>query len=118
MVDEFVFEFPGSSADQDARDLQSWLNRNEDLRGAAHVRMVPAQPGEQGGAADAAMLLASFGVMIKPFFTWLTERAKSRQITVRVTAKSKNNSVEINVSGPEGVMPAVQQLTEAFDDHR
>jgi hypothetical protein len=118
MVDEFVFEFPGPSADHDARDLESWLNRNEDLRGAAQVRMVPARPGEQGGAADAAMLLASFGVMIKPFFTWLTERAKSKQITVRVSAKSKGSTVEINVSGPEGVMPAVQQLTEAFDDRK
>jgi hypothetical protein len=116
MVDEFVFEFPGSSADQDARDLQSWLNRSEDLRGAAHVRMVPAQPGEQGGVADAAVLLASFGVMVKPFFGWLSERAKNRRITVRVSAKSKSSSVAIDITGPADVMPAVQQLTEAYKD--
>ncbi len=117
-MDEFVFEFLGSAPDRDrdARDLEDWLNLSEDLRGAAQVRMAPAQPGEQGALADAAMLAASFGVMIKPFFSWLTERAKARQINVRVSAKNKKGTVELTITGPADVMPAVERLTEALDD--
>ncbi|MFB7915332.1 hypothetical protein [Streptomyces sp. NPDC056061] len=79
-------EFPGDRADADAhaRALAGWLDDSDELRGAARVRMAPPGPGEQGGAADAVVVLAAAAPLYVPFFNWLVERRKSHRVTVRV----------------------------------
>jgi Effector Associated Constant Component 1 len=117
-VHEFVFEFEGSTADNDraARDLVAWLNDNEDLRGTASVRMVGPGPGEQGAAADAAVVLASAAPLARPFFTWLTERVKSRRITLRITSAAKE--LKINVEAPADAEALLEQLVRLLDKER
>ncbi|MFG2629203.1 hypothetical protein [Streptomyces sp. NPDC048473] len=85
-MQEYVIAFPGSRAEADAhaRDLAGWLDDSEELRGSARVRMVPPQPGEQGGAADAVVVMAAAAPLYVPFFNWLVERRKADRVTVRV----------------------------------
>lgn len=86
MQEEYVIEFAGDrdEADAHARALAGWLDGSEELRGAARVRMVPPRPGEQGGAADAVVVLAAVAPLYVPLFNWLVERRKSHRVTVRV----------------------------------
>lgn len=115
---EFVFEFEGSTADNDrgARDLAAWLNDNDDLRGTADVRMVGPGPGEQGAAADAAVVLASAAPLAKPFFTWLTERVKSKRVKLRITSNAKE--LKIDVEAPADAEALLEQLVQLLDKDR
>lgn len=118
-MDEFVFEFEGAAADRDreARHLAAWLNDSRGLRGAARVRMVAPGPGEQGGAADAAVVLASMAPLAKPFFGWLSERAKSRRITLQITRTGHGDrQLKINVETPGDVASVLEQVTRLLDD--
>jgi hypothetical protein len=116
---EFVFEFRGSTADRDreARHLAAWLNDSSGLRGAARVRMVAPGPGEQGGAADAALVLSSMAPLAAPFFGWLSERVKSRRISLRITKDGRDgHPLEINVETPADVQAVVKQVTRLLDE--
>lgn len=118
-MDQFVFEFDGPAADRDreARHLAAWLNDSRGLRGAAQVRMVPPGPGEQGGAADAAVVLASLAPLAKPFFGWLSERVKSRRITLQITRTgSSDRQLKISVGTPADVASVLEQVSRLLDD--
>lgn len=84
-----TFEFEGPAADADglARNLADWLNDDEELSGAARVRMVPPAPGEQGGLADATEMVGAVEPLLSAgvgaFVMWLTERTKSRRVSFR-----------------------------------
>lgn len=108
---EIVFEFDGLAAERDeaARDLVAWLNASRGLRGAAAPRMVPAAAGEQGAAADAAIVLASVAPLAKPFFAWLTERVKQRQVSMRITRTDEQ--LTINVKSPSDVDDIAEKVT-------
>jgi hypothetical protein len=115
-VHEVLFEFKGSSAERDrnARDLAAWLE--EDLRGSVSLRMVGPAEGEQGGAADAAVVLAAAAPLARPFFTWLTERVKARKISLRISASHKGKPLEINVEAPQDAEALLDQIVRLLDE--
>jgi len=115
-VSEIVFEFDGSTAekDRDARDLVAWLSDDDDLRGAVTLRMVGPAAGEQGAAADAAMVLAAVAPLAKPFFAWLTERVKSRRIKVQITRDGEK--VKVTVETPADTSDVLERVTRLLDD--
>jgi hypothetical protein len=115
-VHEVLFEFEGTPADRDrdARDLVAWLE--EDLRGSVSLRMVGPAEGELGAAAADAIVLAASAPMARPFFTWLTERAKARKIKLRISASHKGEQLKIDVEGPQDAEAMLEQIVRLLDE--
>jgi Effector Associated Constant Component 1 len=115
-MNEVVFEFGGSEAEADgcACALTDWLNDTEDLRGCARVRTVPPLPGEQGGAADAVLVIAALTPLAEPFFGWLTEWVKSRSVSVVIT---RSDGTSLNVTAATSAQAtALEPLVRGFVD--
>ncbi|MET7647167.1 hypothetical protein ABZS83_26780 [Streptomyces sp. NPDC005426] len=115
-MQEYVIEFPGTGAEADAhaRDLAGWLDESGELRGASRVRMVPARPGEQGGAADAVMVLAAATPLYVPFFNWLVERRKAGRVTVRVV-RPDGTEQEIEAGDADDAARLLGEVRRALD---
>ncbi|KAA2251371.1 hypothetical protein F0L68_37435 [Solihabitans fulvus] len=120
-MDEFTFEFLGDrdARDGDARSLAHWLNSSGDLRGAAELRMAPPEPGEQGGAADAVLVLAAAVPLARPFFTWLTERAKQRRTRVRIVRSDQaGTTVEFDAANGADAQRLFGDIARFLDEDR
>lgn len=116
MPDEFIIEPDGDPADRDrdARHLAKWLD--EDLRGSNRTRMNGPGEGELGGAADAVIVLAGTGRLGRPFCNWLSERAKSRRITLRISATHKDEVLDVDVQGRADVEALRSRIVEMLDE--
>ncbi|MGH3940341.1 MAG: effector-associated constant component EACC1 [Pseudonocardiaceae bacterium] len=117
-MQEFIFEFEGTTVEKDqlARDLVAWLNNDDELRGATRVRMAGPEHGELGGAADAVLILAAAAPMARPFFGWLTERAKSRRVSVRITkSDSGGESLRVELAGAGDSERLFRRVAEFID---
>ncbi|NGY65324.1 hypothetical protein G7043_41160 [Lentzea sp. NEAU-D13] len=116
MPDEFLFEFEGAPAerDRDARDLIEWLE--EDLRGCLSLRMIGPAEGELGGAADAVIVLAAAVPLSRPFFTWLTERAKARRVKLRISVPHRGEQLKIDVEGPVDAEALLDRIAQILDE--
>ncbi|MEU6084542.1 hypothetical protein [Streptomyces sp. NPDC047108] len=117
-MNALTFEFGGTTAEADAlaRDLAAWLDDDEELAGAARVRMVAPALGEQGGLADAAELLGAVEPLLSAgvgaFGMWLAERARSRRISVRAV---RPDGAELQLSaGSRAEAEAMQERLERF----
>lgn len=119
-MNEIVFEFEGTPEDRDqqARHLVAWLNDSRGLRGTARCRGVPPKPGEQGALVDAAITLVCAAPLVaRPFFTWLTERAKSRRVVLRITRSGSDGStLRIDVQTPADVRAFEERIARLLDD--
>ncbi|MFD4638139.1 hypothetical protein ACFWN2_12535 [Lentzea sp. NPDC058436] len=114
MPDKTLFEFEGDPADRDrdARDLAAWLE--EDLRGSVDLRMIGPGEGELGGAADAVVVAAATVPLARPFFTWLTERAKARRISLRITREGER--LDIDVEAPPDAEALLERIVRLLDE--
>ncbi|MFF7410013.1 effector-associated constant component EACC1 [Streptomyces lydicus] len=109
----FAFDGPADDADGLAQSLAEWLNDDEDLTGAARLRMVPPAPGHQGGLADAAEVLGAVGPVLEAVVSavavWLAQRARSRRISFKVT-RPDGTALELSAGSPEDAAAVEQQL--------
>ncbi|MGP4003122.1 effector-associated constant component EACC1 [Streptomyces sp. 8N706] len=113
-----TFEFDGAAAEADslARDLAEWLDDDEDLRGAARVRMAPPAPGEQGALADAVEVAGVVEPLVTAgvgaFAMWLAERVKARRIVFRAV-RPDGARIELS-AGTAAEAAAVREDLERF----
>ncbi|MFD4669862.1 hypothetical protein ACFWNN_09015 [Lentzea sp. NPDC058450] len=116
MKDEFLFEFEGDEPENDrnARDLLDWMD--EDLRGSGRLRINGPGEGELGGAADAVIVPSGSVPLGRPFLDWLTERTKSRRITLRVSATHKGELLRIDVGDPVAAQELRSTIARLLDE--
>ncbi|MFG2224545.1 hypothetical protein [Streptomyces sp. NPDC048644] len=113
-----AFDGPADDTDDLARSLAEWLNDDEELSGAARLRMVPPAPGEQGGLADAAEVLGVVGPVAEALVScvgvWLVQRARSRRVSLRVS-RPDGTRVELSAGSPEDAAAVEAQLRRFLD---
>ncbi|MEK2477746.1 MULTISPECIES: effector-associated constant component EACC1 [Streptomyces] len=109
----FTFDAPADEADDLARSLARWLNDDEDLSGAARLRMVPPAPGEQGGLADAAEVLNAAGpvldALVAAVGVWVGQRFRNRSVSLKVT-RPDGTHIELSATDPRDAAAVEEQL--------
>lgn len=118
---QFVFStrfvFSTQSADADAAaaltDLARWIGDRDELAADVDVRTRPPGPGELGGVADAVAVLAAATPLAKAFFDWLTERAKSRKVSVDI-ARADGKRLRVELEGGASAAELLPQVRSFF----
>ncbi|WP_394618601.1 hypothetical protein JNUCC0626_05735 [Lentzea sp. JNUCC 0626] len=116
MRDKFVIEPQGEpdDRDRDTRHLDKWLK--EDLANERTTRMNGPGDGELGGTADAVIVLAGTGKLSRALCNWLSERSRSRRISVRISATHKEEVLDIDVQGREEVQALRSRIMRMLDE--
>jgi hypothetical protein len=97
-------------------DLSEWLGDEDELRGRIRILHGPVSDTELGTVAE--LLTITFGaggtgaVLASSLKTWL----KTRRTTAKITVKSAERSVTLDIATVSEVGPLLEQILKAAGD--
>jgi hypothetical protein len=114
-VTQFIFSTPAADAQsaEALTDLARWIGDRDELEARVDVRTRPPAPGELGGVADAVAVLAAATPLAKAFFDWLTERAKSRKVSLDI-ARADGERLHLELEGGASAAELLPQVRSFF----
>jgi hypothetical protein len=76
-----------TTTDEELRNLVSWLQDEDELRGHVKVTSPPPRRDEMGGVADTIVVVLTSGTasaLVTSLFSWLSHRRDVRRVNVTV----------------------------------
>ncbi|HEX5269468.1 MAG TPA: hypothetical protein VFW33_03225 [Gemmataceae bacterium] len=112
---KFIFSTRTADADSAAEltDLARWIGDRDELGAQVDVRTRPPAEGELGGVADAVAVMAAATPLAKAFFDWLTERAKSRKVSIDI-ARADGKRLRVELEGGASAADLLPEVRSFF----
>ena len=95
------------------RALNTWLSDEQELRGRVKLKQAPPRASDLGAIADSVVVAFGAGgagtVLASSLITWL----KTRRTTARLTVRTSDRTVELELETVDDVEPTLKQILDA-----